>query len=213
VKKTDRHDAATIAEFLEKDMLAVARLCSTESEELRRLLRTRTVLVRSVLAVKNQLHGLLLSMGIERSRGSLQSKKERRRVLNVLAEQVLAGQEAVEPLIETTDRLEEQVKAIEKVLAKKVAGDGVVKLLKTIPGAGLITASIIRAFTDDIGRFCSYKQYASYAGLVPWVQNSNTTERYGNITKRGPCELRMALVQEVLGMVRNKRITGGGNVK
>jgi transposase len=34
VKKTDRHDASTLAEFLEKDMLPVARLCSQDSEEL-----------------------------------------------------------------------------------------------------------------------------------------------------------------------------------
>jgi hypothetical protein len=39
VKKTDKHDAATIAEFLEKDMLPEARLCSETSEQLRRLLK------------------------------------------------------------------------------------------------------------------------------------------------------------------------------
>ena len=44
---------------------------------------------------------------------------------------------------------------------------------------------------------------------MTWVQNSNSTERYGGITKRGPCELRTALVQVVMGMVRNKRATGG----
>ena len=37
VKKTDRHDAETIAEFLEKDMLPESRLCSEASEQLRRL--------------------------------------------------------------------------------------------------------------------------------------------------------------------------------
>ena len=44
VKKTDRHDARTIAEFLEKGMLPEARLCSEASEELRRLLNSRRVL-------------------------------------------------------------------------------------------------------------------------------------------------------------------------
>ena len=39
VKKTDKHDAATIAEFLEKDMLPESQLCSRTSEELRYLLR------------------------------------------------------------------------------------------------------------------------------------------------------------------------------
>ena len=31
VKKTDKHDAATLAEFLEKDMLPEAHLCTRES--------------------------------------------------------------------------------------------------------------------------------------------------------------------------------------
>jgi len=47
----------------------------------------------------------------------------------------------------------------------------------------------------------------AYAGLVPWVQNSNETVRHGKITKRGPEELRTALVQVVLGIVRSKKKT------
>jgi len=207
VKKTDRHDASTLAEFLEKDMLPEARLCSQASEELRRLVKTRKALVETMVVVKNQIHGLLLSFGIESKKGQLQSKKERRRVQDVLAAQQLAGA-AVDPLFETIDRLAEQVKALEKVLEEKVAGDRVVELIRTIPGAGLITAATIRAYLDDIGRFTTAKQLAAYAGLVPWVQNSAERERHGKITKRGPNELRTALVQVVLGMVRVKHRTG-----
>ena len=58
VKKTDKHDAATIAEFLEKDMLPVAQLCSRESEMLRRLIKARTTLVRAQVVLKNQIHGI-----------------------------------------------------------------------------------------------------------------------------------------------------------
>jgi len=206
VKKTDRHDAATIAEFLEKDMLPEARLCSPASEELRRVLKTRKVLVQTIVTIKNQLHGLLMSYGIEVSKGSLQSKRGRQAAKNVLAEQGLPG-EAVEPLIDTIEKLVEQVKMIERLLEEKVKDDRMVELIRTIPGAGLITSATVRAYTDDIQRFRGYKQYSSYAGLTPWVQNSNRTERIGSITKRGPEELRTALVQIVLGMVRNKRHT------
>ena len=207
VKKTDRHDASTLAEFLEKDMLPVARLCSQESEELRRLLKVRTSLVRTIVGVKNQIHGLLLSLGIESKRGELQSKKERRRVQNVLAAQQLAGA-AVDPLFDTIDRLSAEVKKIEAVLEERTREDKVVRLIRTIPGAGLITAATIRAYLDDIRRFESPKQLAAYAGLTPWVQNSADRERHGRITKRGPNELRTALVQVVLGLVRLKRRTG-----
>ncbi|MDR2922623.1 MAG: transposase [Treponema sp.] len=54
VNKADKHDAATIAEFLEKDMLPESRLCSRESEQLRRLLRARESLVTTEVVIKNQ---------------------------------------------------------------------------------------------------------------------------------------------------------------
>jgi transposase len=93
------------------------------------------------------------------------------------------------------------------VLSAFVSEDGDVALLQTIPGVGLITAATIRAYTDDINRYESAKQYAAHAGLAPWVQNSNTTIRHGHITKRGPVELRTAFVQMVMGMLRLQNIT------
>ena len=56
-------------------------------------------------------------------------------------------------------------------------------------------------------RFSSGKQFAAYCGLVPWVHNSNETVRYEKITKRGPEELRTAIIQVVLGMRRLKKRT------
>ena len=203
VKKTDKHDAATIAEFLEKDMLPEAHLCSETSEQMRRLLKVRTTLVRTIVTVKNQIHGLLTGLGMQDSRACLQSKRGRQKILDTLA-----GADnglVVQPLFETIDKLEENVKLIERDIGKLAEGDRVVELLQTIPGCGPVTAWTIRAFTDDIRRFESFKKYSAYAGLVPWVQCSNMTEHYGKITKRGPEELRTALVQLVLGIRRSKQ--------
>jgi transposase len=205
VKKTDKHDAATIAEFLSKDMLPESKLCSETSEQLRRLLKVRSTLVRARVTVKNQIHGLLVSLGMEDTRASLQSKRGRQRILDTLAGAVKGL--VVQPLFETIDRLSENVKTIEGEIEKLVSDDKVVELLQTIPGCGPITAWTIRAYTDDIGRFSNYKKYASYAGLAPWVQCSNETERYGRITKRGPEELRTAFVQLVVGIRRSRQST------
>ena len=79
--------------------------------------------------------------------------------------------------------------------------------MRGIPGCGEILAWTIRAWTDDVRRFASSKKYAAYAGLVPWVQNSNETVHHGKITKRGPKELRTALVQVVMGLRRMKAKT------
>jgi len=209
VKKTDRHDARTLAEFLEKDMLPESQLCSQESEDIRRVLKSRAVLVKAVVSLKNQVHALLLSYGIETKRGQLQSKKERQRILSGLEDHKSFGSaaKAVKPLLDTIDQVYAEVKKLEKVLAELIKEDEDVELLKTIPGVGSITASIIRAFTDDIQRFDSAKKYAAHAGLVPWVQNSNQTIHQGKITKRGPVELRTAFVQVVMGMIRAQKKT------
>ena len=205
VKKTDKHDAATIAEFLEKDMLPQSRLCSRESEQVRRLLKARTTLVRAKVVIKNQIHALLVAEGLEDARGTLQSKRGRKRILDTLNER--ANGLVVQPLLETIDGLDEQVKALESHVREVLSDDWMVKLLLGIPGCGEISAWTIRAYTDDIGRFSSAKKYSAYAGLVPWVSNSNETVRHGKITKRGPEELRTALVQVVMGFIRLKKRT------
>jgi transposase len=81
VKKTDKHDARTLAEFLSKDMIPEAHLCSWESEELRRLLHVRRTLTRAVVTVKNQIHGMMNAHGLESLKGGLQSEKGRRESL------------------------------------------------------------------------------------------------------------------------------------
>ena len=206
VNKTDKHDASTIARFLEKDMLPESRLCSPQSEQLRRLLKVRTTLVRAEVVIKNQIHAMFTAEGRKDVKSSeLQSKKGRQRVLDAL-NQCKNGL-VVQPLIQTIERLEENIKEIEKQLRTLVEGDRMVKLLMSVPGCGEISAWTIRAYTDDIKRFCSAKKYASFAGLAPWVQNSNESIRYGRITKRGPKELRTALVQVVMGLRRMKKKT------
>jgi transposase len=75
VKKTDKHDAATITEFLEKDMLPESFLHGRESEQLRRLLKARTTLARAEVVMKNQIHALMTAEGLEDKKASLQSKK------------------------------------------------------------------------------------------------------------------------------------------
>ena len=76
-KKTDKHDASTISEFLSKDMLPESYLCNKETENLRRLLKSRERLVRSIVGQKNEIHALLVSMGLPYELRCLQSKKGR----------------------------------------------------------------------------------------------------------------------------------------
>ena len=200
VNKTDKRDAATIAEFLEKDMLPEAKICSQYCENVRLLLKARRDTVRHMVRLKNQIHSLLVSHGFEDKKASLQSKRGRHKIVSAL-EKTSIGL-IVHLLCSMLDELSKKVKQIEAEIEKMVAGDRVIELLQTIPGCGKVTAWTIRAYTDDIARFKESKHYAAYAGLVPWVRNSNETIHHGRITKRGPEELRTAFVQLVMGMHR-----------
>lgn len=205
-KKTDKHDASTISEFLMADMLPESYLCNKETENLRRLLKSRERLVRFNVGIKNEVHALLVSLGLQDELRSLQSKKGRQRVLEALEsnnDYVLEAQ-SVKLMFEIIERQEKSIKEVENQLSELTKDDEMVNRLMTIRGCGKITAWTIRAYTEDISRFATAKKYAAFCGLVPWVQDSNETVHHGKITKRGPQELRTCFVQLVLGIRRCK---------
>lgn len=205
-KKTDKHDATTISEFLEKDMLPESYVCNAETENIRRLLKSRERLVRSIVGQKNEVHALLVSMGLPDELRCLQSKKGRQKILDTLESQgdnVLEAQ-SVKLMFEIIEQMQDSVKTIERQLTELTKDDEMVNRLLTIRGCGKITAWTIRAYTEDISRFASAKKYAAFCGLVPWVSDSNETVHHGKITKRGPQELRTSFVQLVLGIRRCK---------
>jgi hypothetical protein len=79
VKKTDKHDAATIAEFPKKDMLAEPHLCTRESEQMRRLLKVLTTLVRAEVVVRyteTELREKLKSRKISTEEFTVKRRKE-----------------------------------------------------------------------------------------------------------------------------------------
>lgn len=204
--KTDKHDAATLSEFLKDYKLPECYLCSKETENMRRLIKSRERLVRAQVGQKNEIHALLVSMGMQDETRSLQSKKGRQKVLDALEsnnDYVLEAQ-SVKLMLEIIDTFAEKIKIIEKQLEELTKDDEMVKLLLTIRGCGKITAWIIRAYTEDITRFANSKKYAAFCGLVPKVKDSNDTVHHGSITRHGPVELRTAFVQLFMGMRRCK---------
>ena len=209
-KKTDANDAATLAYYLMKEMLPEANLCSQTSEEIRRMLKTRTILVQSMVKIKNQIHGMMLGYGIETKAAQFQSKKKRQELMNDLADHEYSAFTAssLKVMLQIIDDLSEEIKRVEAQLVEMVKENEDVELLMSIPGVGINTATTIAAYTENLERFDgNYKRFASYIGIVPSVHNSNETKHLGRITKHGPQELRTAFVQAALGMVRLNKVT------
>ncbi len=144
--------------------------------------------------------------GIELRAAQLTSRKQLRAFLGMEMDKDLKL--LVSGLVETLVGLMDRVYEIEKRLRDVTADDEDVALLQTIPGTGLVCASAVRAIVADIRRFNDPKKLAAYAGLVPWVKNSNEKTHHGHITKYGSTILRNALVQMAMGLIRSHKKLG-----
>lgn len=211
-KKTDANDAATLAYYLSKDMLPEAHLCDQTSEEIRRMLKTRSILVSSIVRIKNQIHGMLLGYGIETKTAQFQSKKKRQELMKDLVDQGYSQFTAssLKVTFDILDSLCEEVKRAESQIREMTKGNEDVDLLMSVPGVGFVGATTIASYLSDVGRFeGDFKRFSSYLGIVPGVNNSADTVRLGKITKRGPQDLRTAFVQVALGIIRQPQRTSG----
>ena len=209
-KKTDANDAATLAYYLSKDMLPESHLCDQTSEEVRRMLKTRSILVSSTVKIKNQIHGMLLGYGIETKSAQFQSKKKRQELLKDLADQGYSQFTAssLEVTLNILDDIYAKVKMIEEQIKEMVKENEDVELLMTMPGIGFVGATTIASYLSNIERFDGdFKRFSSYLGIVPSVHNSAGSVHMGHITKRGPQDLRTAFVQVAMGIIRQPQNT------
>lgn len=103
-----------------------------------------------------------------------------------------------------------QISAIEKQIAEIIAGDSQLKtklkVLKTIPGIGDVTASSILAYMPEIGNL-NQKQAASLAGVAPHPQQSGKKEKRGR-TIGGRRQMRPILFISAMSASRTKTKIG-----
>ena len=209
--KTDANDALTLAYYLSKEMLPKSYLCDQTSEEIRRMLKTRSILVSTIVKIKNQIHGMMLGYGVETNSAQFQSKKKRQELINYLTEHKFSQFTvmSLKMTLDILDKTSEEIKSIEETLKETLKEDETIEILETVPGIGFIGAATIVSYVNDIKRFDGdFKKFSSYLGIVPGVHNSAGTEHYGHITKRGPQELRTAFVQVAMGVIRQPQNTG-----
>ena len=174
--KNDKRDAFTIAMFLQKDFIPESHLCSQYDEDLRRLLKLRNSLVKEVVSIKNNIHGMMLSYGYTTKASQFQSKKSQQQLLKELEAHTEFNEKATGVLnimMKTLEGSSEMIKEIEKCLEEYVEDNEEVKLLQTIPGVGKIMSATMVAWIGEIDNFDNYKQFSSYCGLVPFLKESN----------------------------------------
>ena len=93
-----------------------------------------------------------------------------------------------------------QVSVLEKQIIELI--DEVHPHYMSIPGIGPISAAIIYAEYGDISNFSSPNQMLAFAGLEPGINESGTESHKGRMVKRGSSQLRYALMNCALPLIR-----------
>lgn len=193
--KTDRNDAAGLAQIVRTGWCKRVHVKSAPSHEARALLAARSQLVQIRCDLENEIRGVLRTFGIifgKRIGGF--SKR---------AEEIVAGELDASPTIRIV--LEALMKARVDILAQvaildgKVRslsrGNGIVRHLMTVPGVGAITALGFVATIDDPARFRRSSSAGAYLGLTPKIYASGETMKVGRISRRGDDFLRRSLYE------------------
>jgi transposase len=163
-KKNDRIDAGKIADCLRCDFLPECHMASTEIRDRRRTLRYRHLLVRQMVQMKNRVSGLLLETGVSHNKQKLHKVGYFRGLVS--SSEV---HESIRPLLrlsrETIVRLQKTDYALVSSLRRDPLLADRIKLLRTVPGVGPITAVTWALEVGDVSRFRTIKQAISYCGL------------------------------------------------
>jgi len=209
-KKNDRLDSRKQAVLLSIGEIPAVHIPSAEVRQWRNMILHRRNLVNKVTEVKNKIRAVLKSQGFVRPmhRGSLWNRKNRGWLKSLYEAKVsLTGLWCMSlyNLLEQLELLEGQVKRVTMYLdgyLSRQAGGG---LLMSIPGVGPRTAEAVLAYTDDINRFGSSKEYCSYFGLTPRLDESGMSRRLGHISKLGPSVVRWVLCESSWKVVRKSK--------
>jgi transposase len=80
-------------------------------------------------------------------------------------------------------------------LSKEERYDRNMKLIRSVPGIGLITGITFLVEIEDISRFHSNDKFAGFIGLVPSCHSSGEKDNKGEMTPRGQANMRTALIE------------------
>lgn len=104
-------------------------------------------------------------------------------------------------LIRILKILDEEKKLIEKHLTEEMSSHD--HVIKSIPGVGPITGSIILGKIGDISRFENAEKLVAFAGIDPVIKESGKHRSQRAISKRGDPLLRNAIYMSTLSAVRS----------
>lgn len=202
LQKEDKRDSRKIARCLRSGELTPIYTPRLETLNDRSLIRSRSVLVRDMVRFKLRIKSFLYFYGIEfpkefKNRNTYWSNRFTSWLKEIPMKEE-SGKQALNALIDEAEsqrKLLLRVTREIKVLSQCPKYKDRVKLLRGIPGIGLLSSMIILTEVESMDRFPSAEKFASFIGLIPMSQSSGEKEKIGEITFRSHNFLRRTFIE------------------
>lgn len=182
--KTDAADARAICMAAQQPGMRYVAPKTVEQQATLAVHRMRSLLIKSRTMQVNQLRGLLYEFGVVLTAGRVAGIADVRERLHEV-EQAVPGTLfcALRDQLQLIDRINEDIKKLEKQLAVWQKQEAACRKIAAIPGIGPLTATALVATIGNPAAFKSGRELAAYLGLVPRQTSTGGKVRLGGISK------------------------------
>ena len=193
--KTDAADCAALLRANGDPGIREVPVKSIEQQALQALHRTRSQWMACRTQRINALRGFCREFGLPVAAGA----KTALQAIGCLVADSAAPLPALlrptmQALLLEIAQLQQRIAQIERELRNVAANSLACRLLLSIPGVGLLSATaLVAAVGTDLAQFRSGRQLAAWLGLTPREHSSGSTRRLGAITRAGDRYLRTLL--------------------
>jgi transposase len=203
-RKTDRKDAADIAQRLARGECPLGWIADELTMQLRKLARHWRHLSRTLTRAKHGMASMLLAANIRGPRFDGASAQKWLLAHGPLLKDV--QREAFGNLLDIVCLIERQRETLRRriIFANRQARFlALTEILKSVPGIDEVWACVIAAEVGDFSRFPNADALEFWSGLTPDNQESAGRTQSGHITKAGSACLRWALCKAAIILCRS----------
>ncbi|MDA8150032.1 MAG: IS110 family transposase [Nitrospiraceae bacterium] len=211
--KNDWNDAHAIAEASLRPSIPTVPIKTEEAQDLQSLHRARQLVIEFRTATINHLRGILAEYGIILKVSAAKVEDELNRLVNDSDDTRISPflKETLRSMVTELVGLNEKREDFDLRIAQFAKTNPVCQRLLTVPGVGVLTATVLMAVVGDPFRFKNGRQFAAYIGLVPRQHSSGGKNVLLGISKRGDTYLRTLLIHGGRAVVRSvQNLASGG---
>lgn len=195
INKTDRNDAAGLAQVMRTGWYRETHVKSGPSHLARALLASRALLVGMRGDIANQIRGLLKTFGVVMGKpvGGFRKKAAEVTAADLADSPELAR--LVETLLATRDEVSRRISALDREVMRVARANEACRRFMTAPGVGGVVALSVWAAIDEPARFRHSTSVGAYFGLTPRRYASGEVDRTGRVSKCGDKGVRTHLYE------------------